>query len=355
MRHLLAAVLILGAPALACAGDEVGHWYLDPYVGGITPDSDWSSTGTTVDYGFAIGHNFSPDWTAELNLNGARLSDKATSGHLGLYAASLDLLRVWNRTGVFAPYISAGAGALQVQPQSGSNRTFFLAQAGIGAFIKLWESADGSRSFALRPDLTVRGDRFTQSGSATDYLYALGFVFSVGPPTPVAVAAAPPPPPAPAPPPPPPSPPASLCPGTPAGVAVDANGCPVKGDVVLEGVNFETNSAVLTEDSKPVLDTVAKGLREHPRLKVEVQGHTDSTGSAAYNLGLSERRAAAVRAYLIGQGVAAEQLTAKGYGLTQPVASNATAAGRAHNRRVVIHVIENPGDVVVHKEGQAQQ
>jgi OOP family OmpA-OmpF porin len=138
------------------------------------------------------------------------------------------------------------------------------------------------------------------------------------------------------------------------GVAVDQDGCPIKTDVVLEGVTFETNSAVLTASSRPVLDNVAKGLKEHHRLKVELQGHTDSTGSAVYNMGLSQRRADAVRDYLVSQDVPAEQLTAKGYGKTVPVASNATGQGRAQNRRVVMHVLENPGEVTIHKEGQAQ-
>jgi OOP family OmpA-OmpF porin len=145
-----------------------------------------------------------------------------------------------------------------------------------------------------------------------------------------------------------------MCPEAPAGVALDANGCPIKGDVVLEGVTFETNSSVLTGDSKPVLDTVAKGLKEHPRLVVEVQGHTDSTGSPNYNVALSERRAESVRDYLLNQGVSSGQLSAKGYGQTRPIAPNTSAAGRAQNRRVVMHVLENPGDVVVHKEGEAQ-
>jgi len=122
--------------------------------------------------------------------------------------------------------------------------------------------------------------------------------------------------------------------------------------VILEGVTFATNSAVLTESSKPILNDAAKGLRQDPKLVVEIQGHTDSTGSPGYNLGLSQRRAESVREYLISQGVSASQLTAKGYGQTQPIASNSTAAGRAQNRRVVMHVLQNPDDVVVHKEGQ---
>jgi OOP family OmpA-OmpF porin len=358
MKHLLAGCLITCAPLVGFAGDEAGHWYLDPYVGGMTPDVEWAAKqGVSLDYGLAVGKNLNADWSLELNLNGARPDDRFDSGHLGMYAASLDVLRVWNRSGTFAPYLMFGLGALQLQPSESNNHTFMLAQAGLGAFIKLWENADASRSLSLRPELTVRSDRPTQAnGSQFDYLYTLGLVYSFGPgtPPPPPVAAAPPPPPPP-PPPAPPQQPKSMCPETPPGVAVDANGCPVKGDVVLEGVNFETNSDVLTGNSKPVLDNVAKGLREHPRLQVELQGHTDSTGSAIYNLALSERRAEAVRDYLMSQGVSASQLSAKGYGQTVPVASNATAAGRKQNRRVVMHVIANPGDVTVHKEGQAQE
>ena len=111
--------------------------------------------------------------------------------------------------------------------------------------------------------------------------------------------------------------------------------------------NFETNSATLTGDSRPILDTVAADLKKYPRLKVEVQGHTDSVGADAYNLGLSQRRAASVREYLLSQGVASAQLTAKGYGETQPVADNTTPAGRQENRRVALSVLDNPGDVDV--------
>jgi OOP family OmpA-OmpF porin len=124
--------------------------------------------------------------------------------------------------------------------------------------------------------------------------------------------------------------------------------------VVLRGVNFATNSDVLTAQSRPLLDQVASGLKQHPQMKVELQGFTDSTGSAAYNLKLSQRHAEAVRAYLISQGVAAGQLLARGYGEANPAASNATAAGRLSNRRVVMHVLKNPRDIPVRNAGKAQ-
>lgn len=118
-------------------------------------------------------------------------------------------------------------------------------------------------------------------------------------------------------------------------------------------MSFEYNSASLTAASKPVLDKVAEGLREHPRLRIEVQGHTDSTGSADYNLTLSQRRALSVRDYLVSQQVPADELIAKGYGKTQPIASNSTPDGRARNRRVVLVVLDNPSDVPVKDAGEA--
>ena len=144
------------------------------------------------------------------------------------------------------------------------------------------------------------------------------------------------------------------CPGTPPGVAVDANGCPQKGSITLEGVTFDYNSASLTANSSTVLDDVADGLKKHPRLKVELQGHTDSKGPDAYNLNLSQKRANSVREYLFKAGVPSNQMTAKGYGEGQPIADNTTDEGRAKNRRVVMFVIDNPGDVTVKGEGDAK-
>jgi outer membrane protein OmpA-like peptidoglycan-associated protein len=104
--------------------------------------------------------------------------------------------------------------------------------------------------------------------------------------------------------------------------------------VVLRGVNFEDAKAVLLPESRAILDVVAQSLVANPEVRLEVAGHTDSRSPADYNLWLSRARAEAVRAYLIERGVAADRLVAKGYGFTRPVATNATAEGRARNRRV---------------------
>jgi OOP family OmpA-OmpF porin len=144
------------------------------------------------------------------------------------------------------------------------------------------------------------------------------------------------------------------CPGTPPGTAVDAAGCPLKGSITLEGVTFEYKSAQLSADSRTILGGIGDNLKKYPRLRIELQGHTDSAGGDAYNLALSQRRAESVRDYLIERGVVADRLTARGYGEAQPIESNDTEAGRARNRRVVMHVIANPGQVKVEGEGSAQ-
>ena len=125
------------------------------------------------------------------------------------------------------------------------------------------------------------------------------------------------------------------CPGTPPGLKVDAQGCEME-EMVLRGVNFKTNSAELEPDSADILDGVVAVLRQRPDAKAEIHGYTDARGSDAYNLKLSERRAASVVDYLVAHGIARDGLRAVGFGKDSPVASNDTAEGRAQNRRVTV-------------------
>lgn len=106
------------------------------------------------------------------------------------------------------------------------------------------------------------------------------------------------------------------------------------GRAQLYGVNFETDSDVLSPAARPVLDRAAKAALAHSDWRLRVEGHTDNTASDAHNQPLSERRAAAVKRYLETAGVPADRLDAKGYGATQPLMSNDTPFGRAQNRRV---------------------
>ena len=103
-----------------------------------------------------------------------------------------------------------------------------------------------------------------------------------------------------------------------------------------EGILFATDSAAVSGPAQSDLYAVARNLNQYPNSRVEVIGHTDNTGSAQYNLDLSQRRAQSVAGILSASGVASNRLVAVGRGLTQPVASNATEQGRAQNRRVDI-------------------
>lgn len=101
---------------------------------------------------------------------------------------------------------------------------------------------------------------------------------------------------------------------------------------------FDTGSAVLDSQGKSVLNHVASLLNQASNLEVKIAGYTDNTGSASLNLSLSRARAKATQKYLAAHGVAASRMTSTGYGEAHPVASNATAAGRAANRRIVFTV-----------------
>ena len=161
------------------------------------------------------------------------------------------------------------------------------------------------------------------------------------------------------------------CPGTTSGATVDPLGCPLPGDVegvlddlesavkarklkamkvaavavkkkirkkgwILGGGIFDSNTSAIKTSGFPALDDIAQFLEENSKINIEVIGHTDSKGSAAYNLRLSKARANAVKAYMFKKGIDPNRLYTSGYGETKPVESNETEQGRAANRRIEI-------------------
>ncbi len=100
------------------------------------------------------------------------------------------------------------------------------------------------------------------------------------------------------------------------------------------GINFDVDSDVIRDESKPTLDKIVAVLKAKPEWKLKVEGHTDSSGGDAHNQQLSQKRADAVKTYLVTAGIDAARLTTAGLGATKPVAGNETEAGRAQNRRV---------------------
>ncbi len=146
------------------------------------------------------------------------------------------------------------------------------------------------------------------------------------------------------------------CPDTPKGMAVDKDGCPLaamekpapaapapsavetaimeKGRVTLN-VEFDTDKSIVKKQYDEEIGRLASVMKKYRDLKIVIEGHTDNVGTAKYNQKLSERRAEAVKKYLVEKfGIEPSRLSAKGYGLTKPVASNATKEGRQKNRRV---------------------
>jgi OOP family OmpA-OmpF porin len=122
---------------------------------------------------------------------------------------------------------------------------------------------------------------------------------------------------------------ADACPNTPRGAKVDDHGC-------WSMILFDYNNAIIKKSARPALDEVANVLTtvDNADVKIVIKGYADSTGSERYNESLSNKRAQAVREYLMNRGIKSNRLATKALGSTNPVAENTTAAGRAKNRRV---------------------
>jgi outer membrane protein OmpA-like peptidoglycan-associated protein len=208
-------------------------------------------------------------------------------------------------------------------------RNTTLAGAAVGAAIGAGVGAAVGPNFSHEGDSTTEDEQWQGAGigAAGGALIGglIGYLIAKEEPPPPPPPA--PPPPRPAPPPPPPPAPA-----------------PVPKKIILRGINFDFNKYNIKREFAPVLDEAAQILKDNPSVKVTVEGHTDAIGSDAYNQRLSERRANAVRSYLVSRGVAADRLDAVGYGESRPVAPNKTPngkddpEGRAMNRRAELKV-----------------
>ncbi|MBF0425416.1 MAG: OmpA family protein [Magnetococcales bacterium] len=119
------------------------------------------------------------------------------------------------------------------------------------------------------------------------------------------------------------------CPDPPKGAMLDTEEC-----WIIRNVNFRTDRWDIPASAYPTLNEVARVLKQNPGLSFEIRGHTDDRASAKHNMTLSSKRANSVRDYLVKHGAPAARLSSKGFGLTRPIANNKTSAGRAENRRV---------------------
>jgi len=345
----------------AFAENRAGAFNVTPWVGGYNLDGDLPyDNGWTA--GLSLGYNFTERWGAELSFiyvepeyDGPPILQPSidfNDADADIYLYRLDLL--YHITNILpdmvVPYLAGGAGMQTINPDVkgvDSDNDFIL---NYGAGLKLFLT----RSFALRAD--VRHVLAFDGGDTYNHLlYTAGLNFEFGGKGKEAEVAGP------------------IdsdgdgvtddidrCPNTPAGTVVDEWGCPKaaevvpapvvtpppappvaeQGAIIFRNIQFDLNKAVLREESYPILDEVTDYMKANPNVKMEVQGHTCNLGTPAYNLGLSDRRANAVRDYLVKNGVTAGSLTAKGYGLTQPIAPNDKEENRALNRRVEFKPIQ---------------
>ena len=394
-RRLIWVGAVMALPLAAVAGEG-------PYLG-AEGGANWQrhqpglgNAGFDHGYigGLTLGHAYANGLRPEFELDYRRNNldslggSSNVSGYSKAYTAMGNLwYDIRTDRGFFSvvhPYIGGGIGYARVTAENytappGAPAAFtgddhlFAYQAGAGI------GFDVSRSLTLSVDYralrTQRGDFATAvpGVSAQDRYQAqsamvgLRYAFDAPAPKPMPVAALPP---APVMTPPPPAPVVApprdsdgdgvlddndRCPNTPAGFTVDSSGCMIKQTVVLRGVNFEFDSDRMTVPARETLDHVADAIKAQPGLEIEIDGHTDSRGSDAYNQRLSQRRADAVRSYLVTRGVEGRTLVARGFGESRPVASNDTDEGRTENRRVEFVVLNAPQTVKVINKDPTEQ
>jgi len=398
-KHLILTLAFVAGLAMVARAERslAGTTELGIQGGGIFFEGDGNLNEDWM-YGARIGQFFTNNIVGELNLLAGRTEVEHTDNKVDLLLPLAEVQYVFG-SGNLRPFVAAGAGVLNINPERYINRenTDFVIDYGAGV---RWLFTP---AFAARVDARHVID--TESGTQThDALLTAGLSWLYGgiqetPKKQVAKAAS-----------------ADsdndgipndqdLCPNTPAGVKVDARGCPVDSDNdgvpdttdqcpdtpsdaavdakgcpldsdgdgvtdslddcpktpagtkvdakgcpegamavpekewVLKGVHFETGAGKINPKSYSALDEAAGILTTHSKVRVEIGGHTDNVGAVATNNSLSAKRAEAVKKYLVEKGVAADRLETKGYGSSNPVADNATKDGRAANRRIEFKVI----------------
>jgi OOP family OmpA-OmpF porin len=350
---LMAAGVVTSTAMAADAYDDTGAWYVIPEVQYDILDHK-REAGNQGLVSFGVGNNIAPNLALEASISYGSFALKGADARDKLKTGTLDLLYKFLPDSTVRPFLLAGVGGVGDKIGGFDEQGALVVEAGGGLLFGLGDQT-GSNRLQLRTDVRYRRELIQGApfipNNPGDVILGLGLQVMFGAPTP--------PPPAPKaapvviqePPPPPPPPPEPLdsdgdgvpdtidrCPNTPKGDKVDAYGCTIKDEIRLPGVTFAVNSAELTPESDQVLGYAVTTLKQHPEFVIEVDGHTDSTGSDKLNLSLSQRRAESVEAYLKSHGVT-NTLTAKGYGKTRPIEDNKTAEGRLANRRVTLRIL----------------
>ena len=333
--------MILLAP-LAVQAEE-GEWYVSPSIAYTDDDPDRKIDASFSGAQIQFGREMSRRLSLEGLLGYHDIDGFPGQEHLEL---GFNVIGSFLPDSIFSPYVIGGLGYLRADvgtpdfggsPPADSTASNATATGGLGLKIRF-----GDSPWSLRTEWRMR-HAFDSDNSLTDHIASIGIQYNFGggaatamaasereeAPAPVVAAV-----------------PVDSdgdgvpndrdqCPGTPAGVKVDASGCEI---VKLRNVYFGFDSAVLLATAKSMLDVSASVLKRHPDLEVEIVGFADSRGPESYNMKLSERRADAVRNYLENAGIDSSRLTSRGYGESHPGASDLSANGLAQSRRVELRV-----------------
>ena len=352
-------------------GAQKGDWIVRAGLSQVNPKSENldldgafvvvdSDISPTFDVTYMFSNHFGIELLAaypfthgiDLKPEGGPDSRIAQTDHL---PPTLSLVwRPFDDKATFQPYVGVGMNytmffneQLRNAPNSVDLKLddSFGPAAVIGTDIALGEDKKWFLNAAVRwmdidTDVSIENDELG-TVEIDPFVYTVGFGRRFGAPLPPPVEAAPPPPP-----PPPPAPAkcsdadndgvcdeADKCPGTPAGVKVDKVGCPLEQTLKLL---FDFDSAELRPESINELERLVKFMGDVPFATALIEGHTDSKGSDAYNMTLSDRRAKSVFDYLTSRGVDPARLSSIGKGESAPIADNATEEGRQENRRVML-------------------
>jgi OOP family OmpA-OmpF porin len=332
---VLVVLILLWFSSGAFAENKAEQITLTPFWGGHIFDKDQNLDKYGRTGGLGIGYNLTENWGLEalfnytttnakeiFDINSATTIPKDDAeAWMGRLEAQYNITQISDR---LVPFLAVGAGAVKTDSDQlgyDSNTDFLL---DYGGGLKLYITPAIALRGDIRHAIVFPKDDANDNDYFSNVLYTVGLMFALGGKEEVKEEVTPPPPPpAPAPvvevaPPPPPPPPKEE-----------------QGAYVFRNIYFDFDKASIKAESEPILDEVSDFLKANPNLKMEIQGHTDSKGTAAYNLKLSDRRAEAVKAYLVkDEAIKPDRLTSKGYGLTKPVATNDTEEGRAKNRRV---------------------
>ncbi|MBA4284532.1 MAG: hypothetical protein C0434_03255 [Xanthomonadaceae bacterium] len=360
---------LLGASLLSIATTTHAQnrpeaWTLTPYVGGYLFDSEQDLKKAPV-FGLRAGYNFNAHLGAELFGSYLLTESDRNSGpdanvERDVYRFGGNLLYHFQPTKKLVPFAALGYGRYNITVPDLNRPKTNKSLVEYGGGLKYFVSDD----FALRADIR-HAIGFSPSIDNVEYTFGVTWqiagVRPVPPPItkiaeaePVVCAACV-------------VPPRidsdgdgvedalDKCPNTPKGLKVDSDGCVITQTIVLRAINFIYDTATLTEPSKASIDEVYAVFQSQPNLKLEVGGHTDSKGSDAYNLKLSQRRADAVKAYLLSKGAAAGNISAKGFGESRPISSNDSPEGRADNRRVEFRLVGDTEYLKVYNEESSRE